>query len=113
MPACLLPGLALCLLLAPLAGAKPVQEEGGTVLLSSLVSGVVWVLFLVLGAQSRQKGGPVAVGLWPKLVKRKPWVSWRSSPRRRGTGASSLGTHQAGGTPCAPQDQACPPQTPV
>uniref|UniRef100_A0AC11B0V0 Otospiralin n=1 Tax=Ovis aries TaxID=9940 RepID=A0AC11B0V0_SHEEP len=28
MPARLLPGLALCLLLAPLAGAKPVQEEG-------------------------------------------------------------------------------------
>ncbi|XP_052494170.1 otospiralin [Budorcas taxicolor] len=28
MLAHLLPGLALCLLLAPLAGAKPVQEEG-------------------------------------------------------------------------------------
>ncbi|KAI4549905.1 hypothetical protein MG293_002235 [Ovis ammon polii] len=28
MPARLLPGLALCLLLGPLAGAKPVQEEG-------------------------------------------------------------------------------------
>lgn len=142
MPACLLPGLALCLLLVPLAGggrlpscavpvgggvlpghlgvtalpslagAKPLQEEGGTVLLSSLASGVVWVLFLVLGAQSWQKGGRVAVGLWPKLVERKPWVSWRLSPRGRGTGASSLGTHRAGGTPCAPQDQACPPQTP-
>lgn len=93
MPARLLPGLALCLLLAPLAGggrlpscavpvgggvlpghlgvialpslagAKPVQEEGGTVLLSSLASGVVWVLFLVLGAQSRKKWGPG--GSWP------------------------------------------------
>ena len=122
------PGLALCLLLAPLAGgghlsscavpvgggvppgglrvtalpslagAKPVQEEGGTVWLSSLVSWVVWVLFLVLGVQSRQKGGRVAVTLCPKLVRRKPWVSWRSSPTGRGTGASSLGTHWAGGT---------------
>ncbi|XP_058907968.1 otospiralin [Kogia breviceps] len=28
MKTCLVPGLALCLLLGPLAGAKPVQEEG-------------------------------------------------------------------------------------
>ncbi|EAW71179.1 otospiralin [Pongo pygmaeus] len=28
MQACMVPGLALCLLLGPLAGAKPVQEEG-------------------------------------------------------------------------------------
>ena len=127
------PGLALCLLLAPLAGgghlsscavpvgggvlpgglrvtalpslagAKPVQEEGGTVWLSSLVSWVVWVLFLVLGVQSRQKGGRVAVTLCPKLVRWKPWVSWRSSPTGRGTGASSLGTHWAGGTPSPPR----------
>ena len=139
MPARLLPGLALCLLMAPLAGAgrltpcavpvgggvppgglrvtalpslagaKPVQEEGGTVPLSSLVLWVVWVLFLVWvsGPSRRGPGGsqPLAQAAEAEAL---GWLEGESHVERDW----SL---FPGDTPqeglCGPQDRALPPQT--
>ena len=140
MPARLLPGLALCLLLAPLAGAgrltscavpvgdgvppgglrvtalpslagaKPVQEEGGTAPLSSLVLWVVWVLFLVWvsGPSRRGPGGsrPLAQAA---EVEALGWLEVESHEERDWS-LFPGDTPQEG--PCGPQDWALPPQTP-
>ena len=132
MPARLPPGLVLCLLLAPLAGggrlsscavpvgggvpprglgvtalpslagAKPVQEEGGTVWLLPLVSWVVWVLFLVLGVQSRQKGGPGGSHALPQAGEAEALDQLEVEPHRERDWSLFPGDTLGRGTPAPP-----------